>query len=258
MTASNAPSERLRIGLLQCGHIVPTVAEGGRDYVDLFGALLGPHRVELTVTHVDHGDQPHDTDVDGWLISGSPASVYDDLPWIASTEDLVRRVVDAGQPVVGICFGHQLLAQALGGRVERAGVGWGAGIHTYDLADGWFADGTGPVDRDESHDHGDAGTISLIASHQDQVVEMPDGARLAARTDHCPIAAFTIGAQVLSIQPHPEFTIGLSRELSTQRRERMGADTTDAAIGSLSGPGAERVAADAARVAERMVATWRT
>lgn len=252
MTASNAPSERLRIGLLQCGHIVPTVAEGGRDYVDLFGALLGPHRVELTVTHVDHGDQPHDTDVDGWLISGSPASVYDDLPWIAPTEDLVRRVVDAGQPVVGICFGHQLLAQALGGRVERAGVGWGAGIYTYDLADGWYADGSRPADDKDGAD-----TVSLIASHQDQVVEMPDGARLAARTDHCPIAAFTIGTQVLSIQPHPEFTTGLSRELSTQRRERMGADTTDAAIGSLSGPGAEQVAADAARVAERMVATWR-
>ena len=98
----------------------------------------------------------------------------------------------------------------------------------------------------------------FMARDQDQVVDLPDGARLAARTDHCPIAAFTIGAQVLSIQPHPEFTIGLSRELSTQRRERMGADTTDAAIGSLSGPGAERVAADAARVAERMVATWRT
>lgn len=179
--------------------------------------------------------------------------MYDDLPWIAPTEAFVRKVVDDGVPVVGICFGHQLLAQALGGRVERARVGWGAGVYTYELLDGWY-----PRGIEVAPEPGDDGTVSLIASHQDQVVDLPEGAAVAARTDHCPIAAFTIGPRVLAVQPHPEFTTGLSRELSTQRRERMGEATTDAALGSLAGPGAERVAADAARVAERMVATWRS
>jgi GMP synthase-like glutamine amidotransferase len=80
------------------------------------------------------------------------------------------------------------------------------------------------------------GPVRLIASHQDQVVELPDGAELVARTDHCPIAAFTLGAQALAIQPHPEFTTDLSGEIARLRRDRMGSAITDAALASLAEP----------------------
>lgn len=243
-------STRLQIGLLQCGYIAPDIAAGHGDYPEVFAELLGPEGVDLVTYDVQQDPLPTDPGAhDGWLVSGSASSAYEDLPWIPPVEGFLRRLIDDEAPLVAVCFGHQLLAQALGGRVAKAEAGWGVGVHRYELV--------GPPPAWMDPPPADGGFL-MIASHQDQVVEMPEGARLAARTDHCPIAAFTIGTQVLSIQPHPEFTTGLSRELSTQRRERMGAATTDAAIGSLAGPGAERVAADAARVAERMVATWRS
>ena len=99
---------------------------------------------------------------------------------------------------MAVCFGHQLLAQAMGGRVAKSPDGWGAGVHAYELlrtGEPWMVP---PSD----------GPLRIIASHQDQVVELPDGAVLLARTDHCPVAAYTLGPAALAIQPHPEFTAG--------------------------------------------------
>lgn len=218
----------MRIGLLQCGHIRSELGEIHGDYPQLFGDLLADHPVELITYDLPAGAQPDEVDeCDGWLISGSSDSVYDDLPWIPPAEDFLRRAVAAGVPVVGICFGHQLLAQALGGKVERSPRGWGAGAHTYRLTrpiEGW------PDDVDQP------ASLNLIACHQDQVTELPAGAEVLASTDHCPVAAFTVGSTVLAIQPHPEFTAPLSRELTDVRSGLMGPERARAAIASLDRP----------------------
>lgn len=229
-------SDRLRIGLLQCGYLHPDLVPAFGDYPEAFGALLAPHGVDLTTFDVQAGPLPEDPDaLDGWLVSGSASSAYEPLGWIPPVEDFLRTLVEGDVPLVAICFGHQLLAQALGGRVEKAPDGWGAGAHDYELV------GPPPAWMEPTC----SGPVRLIASHQDQVVALPDGAELVARTAHCPNAAFTLGPRALAIQPHPEFTAELSRKLVRLRRDRIGAAAADAALASLD----ERLDSD-------LVASW--
>ncbi len=221
------PDDTLRIGLIQCGHVHPDLVPTLGDYPELFADLLGPHGIELTTFDVDHGHFPDDlSGFDGWVISGSANSAYEDLPWIHQTEDLLRKLVADEAPVVAVCFGHQLLAQALGGRVAKSDDGWGAGMHRYHFS------GDVPAWMSPAPDGG----VRIIASHQDQVVELPEGAVVLARTDHCPIAAYTLGRSVFAIQPHPEFTAAVSRGLVERRRDRIGEATSDAALASLDEP----------------------
>jgi len=221
------PDEPLRIGLIQCGHVHPDLVPTLGDYPELFADLLGPHGIELTTFDVDHGSFPDDlSGFDGWVISGSANSAYEDLPWIHQTEDLLRKLVADEAPMVAVCFGHQLLAQALGGRVAKSPDGWGAGMHRYEFTGEPLPWMDPPPD----------GGVRIIASHQDQVVELPEGAEVIARTDHCPIAAYTLGSSVFAIQPHPEFTAEVSQGLVERRRDRIGADASDAALASLTEP----------------------
>lgn len=222
------PVAPLRIGLLQCGHLHPDLAPEFGDYPELFGELLAGRGLELQTWDVVAGPVPASVhECDGWLVSGSADSVYDELPWIHAVEQFLRDVMAEGVPLVAICFGHQLLAQALGGRVERSDAGWGVGAHDYQLVGpppAWMV--PAPVD----------GHVRLIASHQDQVVELPAGAEVLARTEHCPVAAYALGPNALAIQPHPEFSPEISRGLVERRRDRIGAATADAALASLGQP----------------------
>lgn len=212
------------------------------DYPELFDDLLGPHGVTLEVHDVTRRPPPEDTHaLDGWLISGSVDSTYDPLDWIPPLEDMVRRLVADAAPLIGICFGHQLLAQAHGGRVQRADAGWGVGVQRYRATGG--AGGAPPAP---------APGFALVASHQDQVVTLPEGAEVLATSDHCPIAAYRFGPTALAIQAHPEFTPGLSRELIEARRLRIGDSTADAALAGLG------EATDHGVVARWMVDSWRS
>jgi GMP synthase-like glutamine amidotransferase len=159
---------------------------------------------------------------DGWLLSPSRCSVYDAHPWIASAEDLLRELLATERPYVGICFGHQLVAQALGAPVARATDGWQVGVHDYEIV------ARHPWLRPPQE------SVALIASHEDQVLEIPDGAELLARTDGCPIAGLTIGTRAWTIQPHPEFVPELADDLLGRRVELIGAAKVEAARTSLS------------------------
>ena len=220
--------EPLRVGLLQCGHINAQLAAVDGDYPQLFERLLAPHGVQLTTYDVTRDELPASPDEqDGWLISGSAASVYDDREWIAPTEEVVRRLVEEAAPTVGVCFGHQLVAQALGGEVRKAAVGWGVGVRRYELVDGDEPWHEGAVAGDE---------IGILAMHQDQVVRLPDGAERWLTAAYCPEAGFTIGDHLLTIQPHPEFTTTLTEGLLSTRRDRVGPEVTDVALASLDDP----------------------
>jgi GMP synthase (glutamine-hydrolysing) len=186
----------------------------------MFGAMLAPHGITLEAIDAQAGELPDDPAAfDAYVLTGSASSVYDDEPWIAPAEDLLRRIVAAGIPVAGICFGHQLLAQALGGKVEKAASGWGMGVHAYDLD---LDDVDAPL------------SMRLQAMHQDQVVALPDGARVWARSEHCPIAGFTVGDRVWTVQAHPEFDLTFSQALIERRRAIVGDELADAAVGTVA------------------------
>ncbi len=226
-SAPSAPSETVRVGLIQCGHVRADVANDHGDYPELFASLLSDSPIDLVTYVAEDGQLPSSPqECEAWLVSGSASSVYEPLEWIGATGNFLRQVVEADRPMVAVCFGHQLLAQALGGKVEHSDRGWGVGIQTYDV-----------VDQPPSWPTPDVpATLRLLASHQDQVTELPSGARLLARSQHCPVAAYSIGERVVAVQPHPEFTPALTSDLVTVRREIIGSELTDRTLSRLADP----------------------
>jgi len=208
-----ALSKRLLVGLLQAGYVNPEVAARHGDYPELFAGFLAAHPVDLVTHDVAADGLPGAVDeVDGWIVSGSASSVYDGDAWIGDLGAFVGDAVDAGVPLVGICFGHQLLAQVLGGRVEKAPIGWGVGVHGYSLVGEPPPFVDGPVPQ----------PLRLVASHQDQVSVLPADARLWLSSGFCPNAGFLVDDRVLTVQAHPEFDAALSRELISVRRDVIG------------------------------------
>jgi GMP synthase-like glutamine amidotransferase len=216
-----------RVGLLVVGHVDPKSVHVAGDYPELFTDLLAGHDIELVRYEVDEGRFPASVrECDGWLCGPSRSSTYDELAWRTDAEMLLRDIVAAEAPYVGICFGHQLLAQALGATVTRAADGWQVGAHEYELLD--RPDWTEPAPR----------RVTLIASHQDQVVDLPSGATLLAReaAGGCPIAGFRVGARAWTLQPHPEFVAPLADHLLAGRVDLIGATRVAAARASLDRP----------------------
>jgi GMP synthase-like glutamine amidotransferase len=168
---------------------------------------------------------------DGWLCSPSRSSVYDDEPWIEGVAEMLREAIARERPFVGICFGHQLLAQALGGRVERAAAGWSVGVQRYEILEHLE-----PMQPAVAH-------CALIASHEDQVVEVPAAARVIARSEQCPVAGLAVGERIWTLQGHPEFVPELADHLLAGRVELIGAERVDAARASLAEPTDRHVAA---------------
>jgi len=214
----------MRLGLLLVGHVADTSTHIAGDYPELFSGLLGPD-VELVRYDLDRDRFPDSgRECDGWLLSPSRCSVYDAHAWIRSAEDLLRELLATERPYVGICFGHQLVAQALGATVARADDGWQVGVQDYEIV------ASHPWMRPPRP------SVALIASHEDQVLTVPDGAELLARSDGCPIAGLTIGPRAWTIQPHPEFVPELADDLLARREELIGAEKTRAARATLRRP----------------------
>jgi GMP synthase-like glutamine amidotransferase len=215
----------LRIGLLMVGHIDPKSQHIAGDYPELFGSILAPHGIELIRYDLDQGHFPDCVhECDGWICSPSRMSTYDDVAWLRDAEELLRRFIAAETPYVGICFGHQLLAQALGGKVEPSRYGWGVGVRDYEVmaSKPWMT----PAQAN----------LALIGSHQDQVTVMPAGAELLFRSDYCPYGGFAVGERAWTIQVHPEFTPEVTDHLLAGRIELIGAERVAAARASLSRP----------------------
>ena len=214
----------MRIGILQTDSVPvrfrPDHGDYPRMFEELFDAAGEELALECQVIDAQAGAYPPADRCDSYLITGSRHSVYDGLPWIAELAAFVGRALDAGRPVVGICFGHQLMAHFFGGRTAKAS-GWAVGVHASKLL----------VDEPWLSPHADG--FNLLSSHQDQVTELPPGARLFATNDFCPLAGFTCGDQVLTFQGHPEFRKAYSRDLMNMRRDRIGEDTWRSGMASL-------------------------
>lgn len=218
-----------RVGLLVAGHIDEKFRHVSGDYPDLFRRLFEPLGIEMVRYDVDEGRFPTTVDeCDGWLCSPSRLSTFDLVPWIADLEDLLRDAIAVEKPLMGICFGHQLLAQALGGTVERSEYGWGVGVRDIEVVGKkpWMDP---PLDR-----------LSLIGSHRDQVTRLPDDAELLFTAEYCPIAGFAVGERAWTSQVHPEFTAELADHLLADRIELIGAERVTQARASLTRPTSSR------------------
>lgn len=175
----------MKIGILRTGHSPDELVETLGTYDAMFERLLDGNDFTFETFSVLDGVFPRGPqDADGWLITGSKHGAYEDHTWIPPLEELIREINSTGKPMIGVCFGHQIIAQALGGKVEKFDGGWSVGRTDYTL---------------------DGKSITLNAWHQDQVVELPKGARVVGASDFCANAMLAYGDTIWTIQPHPEF-----------------------------------------------------
>ena len=207
----------MKIGILQTGRTPDELREQHGDYDAMFRRLLAGQGFEFDTYPVLDGVLPTDVHAaDGWLITGSKFGVYEDHAWIPPLEDFLRAAYAGAVPIVGICFGHQILAQALGGKVEKFSSGWSVGLKDYTL-DGFPAG------------------VQLLAWHQDQVIEPPAAATVAGSSPFCRYAALAYGDKAYSIQPHPEFVSDYVSDLVAARKAILPANIAHEALDSLGG-----------------------
>ncbi|NEV00204.1 type 1 glutamine amidotransferase [Bradyrhizobium uaiense] len=215
-----------RITIIETGLVSPQFRERHGSYPQMFQRMVAAAdpSVACDVVSVAKGEAlPGPANLDAILITGSAAGVYDDVEWIAPLEAFVRSAHDQRVPMVGVCFGHQLIAQALGGTVRKSEKGWGIGRHIYQLTpDNGLLEGT---------------TIAAAASHQDQVITPPASARTIMSSAFTPHAGLLYAnGTTLSVQPHPEFTADYADALCDLRCGLAPDAVVDTAKASLTEP----------------------
>ncbi len=221
---SDSTVKPIVVGILQCGEVPDTLSAQFPDYNEMIeiGLKRADHNIHCITFRVLDGEIPHPAACDAWITTGSRFSVNDPNEWTEKFSEFVSDAHKLKIPFVGICYGMQMMAKALGGTVEYAEKGWGVGVATstvYEKAP-WMTN------------HKEA--ANLVVSHQEQVTELPAEAVLLAGSDFCPNGIFQVGSSMLGIQGHPEFTTDYSRALMDARRNLIPAEAVEAGMDSLS------------------------
>lgn len=215
----------LRICILETDVLRPELIAQYEGYGRMFEQLFArqPIAAQFQVHNVMNGDYPPEHErFDAYLVTGSKADSFGSDPWIQTLKAYLLKLYQRGEKLLGVCFGHQLLALVLGGKAERAPQGWGVGVHRYRLTAK-----TPWMDPAVSE-------LTLLISHQDQVTQLPAEAQVIAWSDFCPFAAYHIGDQVLCFQGHPEFVHDYSRALLEARQQYLDDEVYARAMASLT------------------------
>lgn len=215
----------ITLGLLETDHLYDDLIQDYQSYGHMFARFFSALHPDIHFHYyaVQKGELPVDfNECDAWLITGSKAGVYDSHPWITALQDWIRNAYQHNQKLIGVCFGHQLLAHTLGGKAIKHPDGWGIGVHTAELCyqPDWFVDA-----KPE---------INLLYSHQDQVVELPPKAHCLLSSDFCRYAGFMIPERVFTVQGHPEFSPEYLKRLLHRRQTCIGAETYKAGMLSIN------------------------
>ncbi|MEM7659202.1 MAG: amidotransferase [Bacteroidota bacterium] len=212
----------MNIGLLLCDEVssrYEAIVPGG--YPRLFREWLPG--LEMTDFVLPKGEFPQSAaDFDAYVVSGSRHSVYESIPWIQQTAALVRDIQSTKKAYLGVCFGHQLLGHALGGRVAKAPTGWMVGVHEFS------------VSQSQTWMQPARSTFQVLMMCQDQVLELPPGGTVIASAPNCPVGMLQVGERMIGIQGHPEFPIAYERALLEDRKLRIGVETVEKALSSLA------------------------
>jgi GMP synthase-like glutamine amidotransferase len=217
----------MKIGLLLCATVSDTLIHLSGSVADMYRNLFNRHvpDIELEIYDVINGDLPDVTgNLSGFLCTGSPCSVYNDYRWIKLLKKFVQDVYHHKKKIVGICFGHQIIAEALGGKVAYSPKGWGIGVQEIciDQTRKWMIP---PTDE-----------LNMLVSYQDQVEILPPGGVSLAGNSHCRYFIYEIQNVALGIQGHPEFDKAYAKALYMSRCEMIGQDIVSQATSSLSKP----------------------
>ena len=214
----------MKIGILKCDSTNEHFRKEHGDYSDMFISLFQSvePNLEFETYNVILGEYPNNLqDNNVYLISGSRYGVNDGDKWIYDLERFVLELQHRKHPLIGICFGHQMIAKALGGKTELASQGWGAGVQNYQiiLTEPWMEP--------------DLEQFSILSFHKDQVTKLPENAVLIAQNDFCPYSAYYIGEWLISFQGHPELTKDYVRALLYHRENILGLEVLKKGIKSL-------------------------
>ena len=217
----------MKVGLLECDHVRDELRHIAGDYREMFPTLFHQVAPDWTFEFFDvvNGDFPESVDAcDIYICTGSKSSVYDEDEWISRLKEFIVEIYQSRKIFIGVCFGHQMLGEALGGKVRKSDIGWCVGVHRFKVTSqkAWM---------EPFVDH-----FNLLMMCQDQVIDLPADADLLAETADCPNAMFRIGNYMLGIQAHPEFSKPYDRALMELREERIGASEVAVGIASLELP----------------------
>jgi GMP synthase-like glutamine amidotransferase len=220
----------MKIGLLECDHVREEFLSIAGDYRQMFSLLfatVAPHW-KFEFFDVCNGGFPASVDqCDVYICTGSKSSVYDDDAWITNLKSFVKDLYQAEKTYIGVCFGHQILGEALGGEVRKSDVGWCVGVHSFEVLD--FQKWMQPA----------LSSFNLLMMCQDQVMTLPPDSILLAQTPDCPHAMFQVGNSMLGIQAHPEFPKAYDKALMEFRVEKIGERKVEMGITSLELPTSE-------------------
>ena len=212
---------KVKVGLLVCDQVKSQYLDKFGDYPKMFQILFPDY--EFVCYNVFQGKFPnHVDDCPVYMSTGSAHSAYEDLPWIKKTKAFIKKIAESNSYFIGFCFGHQLMAEALGGKVEKASVGWCVGIHEYSIhhLKSWMR----PAKT----------SVNFLMMCQDQVIKLPANAIRIAGSPDCPNAILQVGKRILSIQGHPEFSKAYDKILMESRVEKMGQEKVTKGINSLT------------------------
>jgi len=215
----------MNVAIIQCDAVLDELVSEFGNYTDMIKRMFESVDANLEYRIFDsrRGEYPHDLDAyDFYITTGSKAGAYQDIAWIKQLISFVQRLDKKRKKLIGICFGHQIIAMARRGHVEKSPNGWGVGVANNSVIahPEWMKE---PADE-----------LNIIVSHQDQITRLANDTLVIASSDFCPYFVVQWENHFLSIQGHPEWLPAYSGVLMTHRRQILGDELVETGLASLA------------------------